>query len=862
VTDETQTSNRGARAIQIPEGEAPLDYLAFTLPPRDLGPDDVLDAFLRYVELLALELYPAQEEAILEVLAGRNVILNTPTGSGKSLVATALHFDALARDERSFYAAPIKALVNEKFFALCRDFGAKHVGLMTGDASVNADAPIICCTTEILASIGLREGRHADVDHAVIDEFHYYSDRERGVAWQVPLLTLPQTRFLLMSATFGDPSPFEERLTRLTGLGTAVVTSRDRPVPLDFEYRETPLHETLLHLVKEEKVPAYVVHFTQRGCAEEAQNLMSTDYCTKAEKQAIALALRGARFDSAYGREIQRYLRHGIGIHHAGLLPKYRLLCEKLAQRGHLKIIVGTDTLGVGVNIPIRTVVFTKLCKYDGNRTALLTARDFHQISGRAGRRGFDTKGSVVAQAPEHVVENLRLEAKAGSDKAKQRKLVKRKPPERGYVHWDRAVFERLMQSPPEALVSRFRVTHDMVLNVLQREQGGCRSLARIIRDCHESKRNKRMLGREAVTVFQSLLEAGVIEVTEERRIVLHADLQQDFSLFRTLSLYLVDAIELLDRDLETYALDLLSVVESILENPDVVLFRQLDKLKGEKVAELKAAGVEYEERMEELEKLTYPKPNADFAYDTFNAFAKQHPWVASENIRPKSIAREMYETFSSFVDYIRDYGLERSEGVLLRYLSEVYKTLVQTVPLSARTEEVEDMITFFGAMLRSVDSSLIEEWERMLEGAPPRARYEEDESVLVDADRVDITRDARGFQVLVRNRLFSLLKALSRREWDTASSLLDSDAEPWTAQRYENALAPFYAEHSAIRLDPPARAPANTRIVAQEGEIWRIEQTICDPEGDNEFFLLCRLDLTRSRDAGYPVLALDGVSG
>ena len=205
---------------------------------------DVFDRFLEYTLEIGLELYPAQEEALLEIVADNNVILATPTGSGKSLVALAMHFKAMCEDKRSVYTSPVKALVNEKFFALCEAFHPDNVGLLTGDASVNRDAPIICCTAEILANMALREGEMADVQYVVMDEFHFYGDRDRGVAWQVPLLTMPQTRFLLMSATLGDMSFFEEALTELNGRPTATVTSEDRPVPLSFHYMKSPLHES------------------------------------------------------------------------------------------------------------------------------------------------------------------------------------------------------------------------------------------------------------------------------------------------------------------------------------------------------------------------------------------------------------------------------------------------------------------------------------------------------------------------------------------------------------------------------------------------------------------------------------------
>ena len=840
------------------------------LPPRDAPSDEILSAFLTYVGSRGLDLYPAQEEAILEVMEGANVILNTPTGSGKSLVAEAAHYHALVRGERSFYTCPIKALANEKFFALVRAFGAENVGLMTGDATVNRDAPIICATAEVLANIALAEGPRADVDVAILDEFHYYADRDRGPAWQIPLLALPKARFLLMSATFGDPEPFQKHLTAVNGLRTAVVRSNDRPVPLDFEYRESPLHETVQTLIQKGKAPVYIVNFTQRACAEEAQNLMSMDYCSKEEKKAIVEALKGARFDSPYGREIQRFIRHGIGIHHAGLLPKYRLLVEKLAQRGLLKIISGTDTLGVGVNVPIRTVLFTRLCKYDGEKTAILSVRDFQQISGRAGRKGFDTQGTVVAQAPEHVIENLRLEAKAGNDPAKKRKFVRKKPPEFGYVHWDKSTFDRLVTSLPEVLVSRFSLTHGMVVNVLSREEGGgCMGLARLIKASHERPAQKRILGRQAIEMVKTLREAGILEWEYDedgrRYPVVNADLGEDFSLHHALSLYLVDILgkrdEWMPEGAETYPLEVLTFVESILEDPDPILRRQLDKLKGEKVAELKAAGVEYDDRMAELEKLEYPKPNRELVYESFNAFARQHPWVKTENIRPKSIAREMVENVMSFTEYVREYGLERMEGLLLRYLTDVYKTLVQTVPAWAKDEGVDDIITTFGAIVRQVDSSLLDEWERLknpyelFEPAPDRDELE-------PAGSMDITKDEKAFTVLVRNEIFRLVRALARRDWAEAARITAAspEVEASEASKIEKALAPFFQAHQLIRIDPEARSPKHTTIDRSSAEAWRVRQVLLDAEEDNDWYFDASIDLVRSREAARPILSLERI--
>src|SRR5450756_1858136 len=235
------------------------------LPPPTGGPPDpdaIFGAFEGWASQHGLDLYPHQEESLLEIVMGSNVILSTPTGSGKSLVAAGAHFTAMANGERSYYTAPIKALVSEKFFALCDIFGAANVGMMTGDASVNAKAPVICCTAEVLANIALREGADADIGQVVMDEFHFYAEPDRGWAWQVPILELPQAQFILMSATLGDVKRFQSDLTRRTGRTTAVVTSVERPVPLSYSYAMTPLHETLEELLATHQAPIYVVHFT------------------------------------------------------------------------------------------------------------------------------------------------------------------------------------------------------------------------------------------------------------------------------------------------------------------------------------------------------------------------------------------------------------------------------------------------------------------------------------------------------------------------------------------------------------------------------------------------------------------------
>ncbi len=842
------------------ETRAPLASLLPRPGEPALSSDEILNRFVGWVAATGLELYPAQEEAILELLGGKHLFLKTPTGSGKSLVATALHFKAMAEGKTSFYTCPIKALVNEKFFALCEAFGAENVGLMTGDAAINREARIICCTAEILSNLALRDAA-AQVDYVVMDEFHYYADKDRGIAWQVPLLTLPSTTFLMMSATLGDTTSIEESLQELTGREVANVRSGQRPVPLDYDYRETPLHETIADLVRVGKYPIYLVNFSQRAAAEQVQNLMSVDFCTKEEKEAIKEALKEAPFDTPYGKELQRFLKHGVGMHHAGLLPKYRLLVEKLAQQGLLKVISGTDTLGVGVNIPIRTVLFTQLFKFNGEKLATLSVRDFQQIAGRAGRKGFDDQGSVVAQAPEHVIENIRIaqkEAKGG------KRIPRKPPPQKGFVNYDKNTFERLQKGIPEPLESRFDVTHGLLLNLLQSEMcggaEGYQRLVRLIHRSHGSEYTKRRNLKTAATQFRTLRGAGIVKVEKGEggsgaTVRVNEGLQRDFSLNQTLSLYLLDTLAHLDSQAETYPLDVVTLAESILENPEVVLYAQLHELKGQKVNELKAQGMEYDQRMEELEKLEWPKPLREFIYTTFNLFADKHPWVGQENIRPKSIVRDMFERYMSFNDYVREYELQRSEGVLLRYLGDAYKALTQTVPERFVNDELRDIIELLRAMIRQVDQSLLEEWERMQnpeESLLPRRT--EDAAARRPKELVD---DEKAFTAHVRNELHRLVKALGQRRWEQALELLDSAYGDWTAKKLEEAMAPYFAEHPSVVLTPAGRRPNLTLLKEAGTRQWEVQQRIMDPEGHGDWMLDCEIDLRDRKAEDGPLLIL-----
>ncbi len=825
-----------------------------SLLPADAAPDSVFDAFAGWAKEQGFALYPHQEEALIEVVSGANVILSTPTGSGKSLVAMGAHFTALAAGRRSFYSAPIKALVSEKFFALCAAFGPDQVGMMTGDASVNATAPIICCTAEVLASIALRDGADADVGQVVMDEFHFYADPERGWAWQVPIVELPRVQFVLMSATLGDVTRFETDLTRRTGQPTAVVRSAERPVPLIYSYVLTPLHETLEELLSTHQAPVYVVHFTQAAALEQAQALMSVNVCSRAEKDEIAAMIGGFRFTAGFGKTLSRLVRHGIGVHHAGMLPKYRRLVETLAQAGLLKVICGTDTLGVGINVPIRTVVFTALSKYDGSKTRLLQAREFHQIAGRAGRAGFDTTGRVVVQAPEHVIENEKALAKAGDDVKKRRKVVRKKPPER-FVSWGQPTFDRLVAADPEPLSSSFKVSHAMLLNVIGRPGDAFGAMRHLLTDNHEDRAAQRRHIHQAIAIYRALLAGGVVERLAEpdaegRRVRLTVDLQFDFALNQPLSPLALAAISLLDVEAPDYPLDVVSAIEATLDNPRTVLSAQQFRARGEAVAQMKADGVDYDTRMDLLESVSYPKPLADLLDAAYDMYRRGHPWVADYELAPKSVVRDMYERAMTFTEYVSFYGLSRSEGLVLRYLADAYKALKQTVPDEAKTEELGDLIEWLGELVRQVDSSLLDEWEQLRD---PSGALAEAAPVRPQA----VTGNVRAFRVLVRNAVFRRVELAALGRYAELGEL-DADAG-WDAAAWEAAVEPYFEEHDEIGTGADARGPA-LLIIDEGADRWRVRQIFDDPAGHHDWGISAEVDLAASAEAGEAVLRVTEV--
>ena len=823
--------------------------------PSSLFDEAVWDTFIAWTKDRGISLYPAQEEASLGILAGDNVILATPTGSGKSMVANAAHFIALARGQRSFYTAPIKALVSEKFFALCEIFGPDNVGMMTGDATVNGNAPIIAATAEIVANIALRDGAEANIDQVVMDEFHYYSEPDRGWAWQVPLLELPKAQFLLMSATLGDTSWLEEDLTERTGRDTTLVAGTTRPVPLDFSYVFTGVQDTIEELLSKGKAPIYVVHFSQREASERAQALTSIGtILTPEEKDAVAKEIGGFRFTTTFGRDLSKLLRKGIGVHHAGMLPKYRRLVERLAQRGLLKIICGTDTLGVGINVPIRTVLMTGLAKYDGTRQRILKSREFHQIAGRAGRAGYDTEGTVVVEAPEHEIENAKARRKAGDDPARLKKL-KKKSARDGEVTWSEKTYLRLIDAEPEQLVSQFKVSNSMLLNVLARHGDGYEHMRHLLRTNHDtrSKQNQDIL--TALDLFRGLVRTGVVQKSTKgldiygRPYHVVRELPRDFALNQPLSPFALAALSLLDPESDTYTLDIISVFEAILDDPRQVLIAQQKQRRGEEIAQLKADGVDYTERMTIVEDITWPKPLEELLEQAYDTFAETNAWVKEFQIAPKSVVRDMLENAMTFSDLVATYGLARSEGVILRYLTDAWRTLRQSVPDEYYTDELADVVEWLGELIRQVDSSLVDEWAQMAGEDNPISQEDLDRELAFGVeDPTALTANRRAFTIMVRNYFFRLVQLFALEKEDRLAELLDYLDE---VPDFGAVLDDYFDEYDDIETGPSARGPEFFRVSDQETRAWTVRQIICDPKGEHAFQFAGTVDLDASDAAG-----------
>ncbi|WP_345079276.1 DEAD/DEAH box helicase [Brachybacterium paraconglomeratum] len=833
----------------------------------DAGQDAIVDGFIAAQESAGRTLYPHQEEALLAIAAGDHVIAATPTGSGKTTIAYAAIFAAMARGEKSYYTAPIKALVSEKFFDLVAQFGAENVGMMTGDSSVNHDAPIIVCTAEIFANHALRDGPGSDVGMAVMDEFHYYGDSQRGWAWQVPLVELPDCQFVLMSATLGDVTRFVEDLPERTERDITVIDDAPRPVPLDFRWSLEPLPETITTILTDRDAPVYIVHFTQKDALEQAQALQGQKILTPEEKVQIREIIGDFRFSKGFGQILSRLVREGIGVHHAGMLPKYRRLVEKLAQSGLMKIICGTDTLGVGINVPIRTVLLTGLAKFDGKRMRLLNAREFHQIAGRAGRAGYDTIGHVVVQAPvwtidfekERAKHRLREEAGKVSNNAKKRKKEPKPKVPEGAISWSEATMTKLVENAPEPLRPHLKITAGMILALISRPGDAIASGRHLIMTSHQTIGQKLTLVKDAVEIFRGLKEAEIIEVLDApdhlgRRFALVEDLQLDFTMNQPLAPFAIAMIDSLDEESESLTLDTVSIIEAVLEDPRQILLAQQNSAKGELLGELKADGVEYTERMALLDKVTWPKPLEEDLEAALEIYARSRPWVRVDDLSPKSVVREIYETGQTFSEFVQRYGLQRSEGIVLRYLSDAYQAMRRTIPQDLRTEDLEDLIEWLGVLVRGIDSSLLDEWEALThpEDADPDGASE-----IRPTTPRGLSAQTKVLRTMVRAAMWQRVEHFA---FEREARLAELDGgSGWDRPRWATVMDEYYDTYDEVGIDGAARSPQLLQIT-EESKLWRIRQVLADPERNHDWAIEAELDLEATDEAGEPVLAITHV--
>ena len=812
--------------------------------PQDADPDELEFAFLSACEDMNLEPYAAQEEGFEHICHGRSVLLCTPTGSGKSLVALCAHFVAMAKGQQSVYTAPTKALVNEKFFQLCGHFGSRNVGLITGDGAVNRDAPVLCCTAEIVANMALKQGADTPFSWVVMDEFHYMGDRARGMAWLVPLLELRGARFLMMSATIGGREELRARIEEQTGVQTALVESTRRPVPLKFTWRETPILDSIAEAETQGITPAYVVCFSKRAAWDLAVLLAQrTSGGDRRKEIREVLDGRQVRFAGSSGKELRRCLIQGVAPHHGGMLPRYRRLVEQMVVQGYVSVVCGTDTLGVGVNMPIRAVLFTQLYKYDGSNSRHLQAREFLQIAGRAGRKGFDDVGHVWAQAPEHLMVNRLERAKAQA--AGKLKKYRAKPPPREFRGWGEEHFTGIRKRRPGPLRVPFRITAELILSVLGRPDADVETLREFVAKAKLSDTLTEQ-ARSDIDELIEQLQPDHLQPTEAdgvtRWTVVGA--QDGRSMERALGRFLGDALVYLDAADPEFPLRVLSLVECILDDPRAILDAQMraerDRLYGA-LRRARREDPEAEARLEqEIEELTHVQPEKDFIDVRWMRWAETNPWYRSSPPRPKSVLRALFESGAVFDEYVSEFGLVNEEGRLLYYLSDAFRVLTREVPQwVAQDERIADIIEWLDLLVHTVDSSLVHEWER----------FEDPDAVAVvlasePPPPPDITTRPAAFRRLVRNAAFRWLQDLARQS-------MPSPAEVPVAEVRE-AMTAYFAEHDWLPLGMDARGP---QYFFFEGDVVR--QTLADPADDRDWIAEGRVEWEASRAEGRAVLVL-----
>jgi hypothetical protein len=687
-----------------------------------------------------LEPYPVQEKAISAIFAGKSVMVTVPTGTGKTLMAKAALFRAFHRRESAVYTTPLRALTEEKYRELGADFGEGNVGFATGDYKVNREAPIQVEVAEILWNRIVADKAVAPAEVVVMDEGHYFNDPERGYVWEQSIIGLdPRVQLVILSATVGHAEKFCQWAEVTRRVPLELIESRERKIPLVHEFREEMLIETVKGLAHAGDVPAIVFVFGREQCFEVARLLKSCRrFTTDEEKAQVEKLCDEALLPSGAAKELRPLLTHGIGVHHAGILPRYKQLVEQLALERLIKFVVSTETIAAGINLPAKTVVFPSLRKFIKKEPRIITAAEYHQMSGRAGRPQFDDKGLAITLAPEQIVSDLKKELKDAANRpAFDEMKVKRSvygrarmdAQKHGDLIWTPELHAELVQGEPAELRSKTKITAEQVLAI------GLPDLEKTALGTTEAE--LRMAAAEAslppsmrldiVTVIENLLlgdrdrkellktlaqlvaNMRAIGVLDEHGHQVSGDMIRKLQGMDGLLIFYI----LFNHQLEY--IELRELVEYLIDHD--IIQRQLNR-KGED---------EKREWMRtKLRELRVDNPHITWD-DVEAAWEKEHPRVLTKielihqefgskiphpelhgGKKPKSTWAQLEDSGLGFLEFVDKHGLEHEEGNLFSYLIRVMN-FANKMGEASQLSELNDMAERVRTLLARIDIRMVE---------------------------------------------------------------------------------------------------------------------------------------------------------
>lgn len=689
-----------------------------------------------------LEPYPVQEQAISAIFAGKSLLVTVPTGTGKTLMAKAALFAAIGRGHRAIYTTPLRALTEEKYRELCEDFGDGNVGFATGDYKVNREAPIQVEVAEILWNRIVAEKHVSPAEVVIMDEGHYFNDPERGYVWEQSIIGLdPRTQLVILSATVGHPEKFCQWVEVTRRMPMALVDSRERKIPLVHEYREDMLIETVRGLAHSGDVPAIIFVFGREQCFEIARLIKSCRrFTTDEEKAKIEMMCDEALLPSGAAKELRPLLAHGIGIHHAGILPRYKQLVEQLALERLIRFVVSTETIAAGINLPARTVVFPALRKFIKKEARLVTAAEYHQMAGRAGRPQFDDKGLAITLAPEEIVSELKKELKDAAkrpsyDESKVRKSVynraKSDAQRKGDIVWTPEVHAELVRGEPAELRSKTKISAEQVLAIglpdLQATALGTAvdermaaaeaslppsmrlDIVTVIDNLLLGDRDRKELLKTLAQLVENLKAIGVIDehgAQVKGEMIRQLQGMDGLFIYYALFNHQLDYVEL--RELVEYLLD------------HDIIQRQLDR---------KGDDAKREWMRTKLRELRDASPAASWD-DAEAAWDKEHPRVPTKielihaefsgavphpelhgGKRAKNVWAQIEDGEHGFLDFVEKHNLQHEEGNLFSYLVRVMNFSLKLFQAS-ELSEFEDMGERVRKLLATIDL-------RMVKGGP-----------------------------------------------------------------------------------------------------------------------------------------------